>query len=82
MLNGINERGLSKNQDVKIQSFPGSTTETIPDKIETLVAEKPDCKIMHVGTNDITNGINSLICATEKCTSNHFCSFDYKFIGK
>ena len=28
--------------------------------IEDLVADKPDCVIIHAGTNDITNGINSL----------------------
>ena len=60
MLNGINERGLSKYQNVKIQNFPGSTTEIILDKVETLVTEKPDCIIIHAGTNNITNGINSL----------------------
>ena len=32
MLNGINERGLSKYQNVKIQNFPRSTTETITYK--------------------------------------------------
>ena len=45
---------------MKIQNFPGSTTETILDKVEKLVAEKPDCIIIHAGTNDIINGINSL----------------------
>ena len=60
MLNGINERGLSKHQNVKIQNFPGGTTETILDKVQTLVAEKSDCIIIHVGMNDITNGINFL----------------------
>ena len=60
VLNGINECGLSKHQNVKIQNFPGGTTETILDKVETLVAEKPDCIIIHAGTNDIVNGINSL----------------------
>ena len=60
MLHGINEPGLSKYQNVKIQNFPGGTTETILDKVETLVAEKPDCIIIHAGTNDVTNGINSL----------------------
>ena len=60
VLHGINERGLSKHQNVKIQNFPGGTTETILDKVETLVAEKPDCIIIHAGTNDIMNGINSL----------------------
>ena len=60
MLNGFNERGLSKHQNIKIQNFPGGTSETILDKVETLVAEKPDCIIIHAGTNDIMNGINSL----------------------
>ena len=60
MLNGINESGLSKYQNVKIQNFPGGTIETILDKVETLVAEKPDCIIIHAETNDIMNGINSL----------------------
>ena len=60
MLNGINERGLSKHQNVKIQNFLAGTTETILDNVETLVAEKPDCIIMHAGTNDIMNWINSL----------------------
>ena len=55
MLNGINERGLSKYQNVKIQNFPGSATEIILEKVETLVAEKPDCIIIHAGTNDIAN---------------------------
>ena len=35
MLNGINERGLSKHQNVKIQNFPGGTTEIVLDKVET-----------------------------------------------
>ena len=56
----INKHDLSKHQNVKIQKFPGGTTETILDKVETVVAEKPDCIIIHAGTNDITNGINSL----------------------
>ena len=46
MLNGINERRLSKHQKVKIQIFPGGTAETILDKAETSVAEKSDCIIM------------------------------------
>ena len=35
MLNDINERGLSKHQNVKIQNFPGGTTEIVLDKVET-----------------------------------------------
>ena len=60
MLNGIHEGRLSKQQQVKIQNLPGGTSETILDEVDTLVADKPDCIIVHAGTNDITKGINSL----------------------
>ena len=60
MLNGIHEGGLSKQQQVKIQNLPGGTSEIILDEVDTLVADKPDCIIVHAGTNDITKGINSL----------------------
>ena len=59
MPNGIHERGLSKQQQVKIQNFLGGTSETIVDQVDTLVVDKPDCIIVHVGTNDSTKGINS-----------------------
>ena len=55
MLNGINERGLSKHLNVKIQNCPCGTTETILTKMKQLVAQKPDCIIIHAGTNDIMN---------------------------
>lgn len=58
--NEINERRLSKDQQVKIPNFPGSTSETILKEIDTLVADKPNFIIIYAGTNDITNCINSL----------------------
>ena len=60
LLNGINERGLSRPHKVNIQNFPGGASETILEELDTLVASKPDCIIIHAGTNDLTNGINSL----------------------
>ena len=60
MLNGIYERGLLKQQQVKIQNFPGGTSETILDVVDTLITDKPDCIIVHAGTNDVTKGVNSL----------------------
>ena len=47
---GIHERGLSKQQQVKIQNFLGSTSETILDEVDTLIAAKPDCILVHAGT--------------------------------
>ena len=63
MLNGINERGLSKHQKVKVKNFSGGTGETIVENLDNLIDDKPDCLIIHAGTNDITKGINTLNCA-------------------
>ena len=60
LLNGINERGLSKDHRVKIQNYSGGTSETILGEIDKLVSNKPDCLIIHTGTNGITKGINCL----------------------
>ena len=60
MLNGINERELSKHQ--KVKNFSGGMGKTIIEELDALVADKPDCLIAHAGTNGITDGINSLSC--------------------
>ena len=60
MLNGIHEKGLSKNHTVKINNFPGGTSETVLENIDETLKSKPDCLIVHAGTNDLTNGINLL----------------------
>ena len=57
-LNGINEKGFCKKHDVEVKNVLGGTT--VPDKVDTLVGQKPDCIIMYGGTNDITKGINTL----------------------
>ena len=60
LLNGINEWGLSKHHQVKIQNYPGGTSETIPEKTDTLVTSNPECLIVHSGTKNITKRINYL----------------------
>ena len=60
LLNGISEKGLSRDHQVTVKNLPGGTTEKVLEEIEDLVADKPDCIIIHAGTNDITNSINSL----------------------
>ena len=59
MLNGIHEKGLSKNHTVKINNFSGGASETVLENIDETLKSKPDL-IVHVGTNDLTNGINLL----------------------
>ena len=60
LLNGIREKGLSRDHQVTVKNFPSETIEKVLKEMENLVADKPDCIIIHAGTNDITNGINSL----------------------
>ena len=55
-LNGINEKGLSRDDRVKTKNFPGETTETILEEVEELIKNKPDTLIVHAGTNDLTKG--------------------------
>ena len=64
LLNGLHEKGLSRNHRVNnyfpINNFPGGTSETILENIDEIIKNKPDCLIIHAGTNDLTNGINLL----------------------
>ena len=58
MLNDVNEKGLSKLRKVKVKNYPGATSEDILDKIDDLLKVKPDCLLVYVGTNDLTNNVN------------------------
>ena len=60
LLNGINERGLYKNFNVKVNNIRGGTNETVLEKIDELVKGKPSSLIVHAGTNDLTKGKNVL----------------------
>ena len=60
MVNGVNDKGLSKSYNVKVKNCPGATSEDILDKIDDLLKVKPDCLLVHVGTNDLTNNVNLL----------------------
>ena len=61
LLNGINEKGLSKRHDVKIVNKPGATSERLLlEDLDNLIKYQPEGVIIHAGTNDLTNGINML----------------------
>ena len=60
LLNGINEKGLSKNHSVKVNNILGGTSDVILDKLDDFLKNKPDGLIVHAGTNDITKGENLL----------------------
>ena len=56
----MKKKKKEKDQKVKIHNFPGGTSEIILKEIDELVADKPYCRIIQMGTNAIINGINSL----------------------
>ena len=56
LLNGINEKGLSKNHSVKVNNISGGTSDVILDKLDDFLKDKHDGLIVHAGTNDITKG--------------------------
>ena len=50
----------SKKNNVKVVTHPGSTTKDMPDYIKPIARRKPDTLIIHTGTNDPTNGVNTM----------------------
>ena len=64
LLNGINEKVLSKKHNVKIANKPGATSERLLlEELDNLIKYQPGSVIIHAGTNDLTNGIKMLINA-------------------
>ena len=62
ILNGLSEQGLRKRHNVKIRAHSGATSLDIKDHIRPIVRRKPDCVLVHCGTNDLTkkDGIDTI----------------------
>ena len=54
------EELTSKKNNVKVITHDGSTTEDMLDYIKPIARRKPDTLIIHTGTNDLTNGVNTM----------------------
>eukprot|EP00794_Sanderia_malayensis_P000649 gene646-1317_t len=65
ILKGIYEEGMQKVHNVKIKPHSGATTTDIVDYIKPVVRRKPDCIILHAGTNDLTSNEDTLGNLTE-----------------
>ena len=57
LLNGIDEKGLSRHHVVEVKNHPGAN---IADHIKPDTRRKPDLLIIYAGTNDLTRGINTI----------------------
>lgn len=51
---------ISKKNYIKIKANPDVTTEDIFDYIKPSILKKPDFLLVHLGTNELTNGINTM----------------------
>ena len=59
ILNGIKERGLSGKHHVRVRAHPGATSLDLVDHIKPIARRKPDIVIIHCGTNDLTNSVDT-----------------------
>ena len=56
----MHKKDMTKNYRVKLNDFLRGTSATMLENIDQLVKSKPDCLIVHAGTNDLANGTNLL----------------------
>ena len=61
LINGVNPNRFTtcKNISVSVKPFGGSTSRHMLDYIKPIIRKKPDMVIFHVGTNDLTNSIDT-----------------------
>ena len=60
MIKYVNGRVVSRNDPVKVRSYPGATTDDFIDYVRPTVRKKPNLIIIHTGTNDVQNNVNTL----------------------
>ena len=62
MLNSIHERGMNKDENikVKIRKYPSASSIDILDHIKPGLRKAPEQIIIYTGTNDISNSTNYL----------------------
>ena len=56
----------SSDKSISIMKHPGCSSEGMVDSVKPAARMKPDKLIIHVGTNDLTKGINPLLCNVVK----------------
>ena len=60
IVNGIKDCELSKQHNVKVRAKAGATTPHIEDHIKPLLRKEPDMVVLHCGTNDLTNEVDTI----------------------
>ena len=60
IIKNITGTGISRTNTVNMRPYPGAVTVDICDYIKPELRHKPDVIIIHCGTNDIENEINTV----------------------
>ena len=60
MLNEIYAKGTSPGGIVTIFRHPGATSEHLKEYVNVVIKRKPGIMICHIGTNDITNNVETI----------------------
>ena len=53
IVKSIHQNKTCRDNQVKVRSVPGATTEDFQDYVKPLIREQPSCLILHVGTNNL-----------------------------
>ena len=59
MIKNVNGREVSRDDPVRIRCHLGATTDDIIDYVRPTARKKSDMIIIHTGTNDIQNKVNT-----------------------
>ena len=59
MIKHVHGSEVSRDNSVKIRCLLGATTDDIIDYVRPTARKKPDMIIIHTGTNDIQNKVNT-----------------------
>ena len=60
MIKRENGRNISDSMNVKVISHPGATTEDLLDYVKPRAPKKPKMLILHTGTNDLPDDMNTV----------------------
>ena len=60
MIKNLTGAGISKNHNVKVHSISGMTSNDLIDHIKPMVRKNPDAVLVHIGSNDLTDNVNTM----------------------
>ena len=60
LIKHVNDRDISRSHTVKVRPNPGAATHDLLDYVKPVMRKKPKALVIHTGTNDIEQEINTM----------------------